>query len=136
MPAEDLPMIAKEVAVKITSPIAYVKTDLHRVPHGSNCLSNKPKTDLLLDKMHVPHATVNHGGSTGLANLKRGFGLVVLFPNHASFAQNGNFVDMREWGLLRYLLYNPDAVRDSHEVGTSVKIKSLIWGVGQKQAAT
>ena len=77
-------MIAKEVAVKLTSRMAYVKTDLHRVPHGSDCLSNKPKTDLLFDKMHVPHATVNHGGQTGVANLKRGFGFVVLFPDHAS----------------------------------------------------
>ena len=134
MPAEDLPMIAKEVAVKMTSRMAYVKTDLHRVPHGSDWSFNKPKTDLLLDKMHVPHATVNHGGSTGVANLKRGFGLAVLFPNDASFARHG--MHMRECELLRYLLYNPDAVRDSHEVCTSVKIKSLIWGVGQKQAAT
>ena len=69
MPAEDLQMIVKEVAVKIPSRMAYVKTDLHRVPHGSDWLFNKPKTDLLLDKMHVPHATVNHGESTGMANL-------------------------------------------------------------------
>jgi hypothetical protein len=134
LPAEDLPMIAKEVAVKITSRMAYVKTDLHRVPHGSNCLSTKPQTNLLLDKMHVTHATVNHGGQTGVANLKGGFGLVVLFPNHASFARNDIYI--REWELLKYLLYNPDAVRDSREVGTSVKIRSLIWGVGQNQAVT
>ena len=88
MPAEDLPMIAKEVAVKLTSRMAYVKTDLHRVPHGSDRLSNKRKTDLLLHEMHVPHVTVNHGGKTGVANLKRGFGLVVLLTNHASFARN------------------------------------------------
>ena len=43
---------------------------------------------------------------------------------------------MREWELLRYLLYNPDAVRDSREVGMSVKIRSLVWGVGQNQAFT
>ena len=127
-------MIAKEVAVKLTSRMAYVKTDLHRVPHGSDCLSNKPNTDLRLNKMHVPHAAVNHGGKIGVANLKRGFGLVVLFANHASFARND--MHMREYELLRYLLYNPDAVRDSREVGTSVKIRSLIWGVGQNQSVT
>ena len=115
MPAEDLPMIANQVAVIIKKRMAYVKTDLHRVRHGVDWLFNKPKADRLLDKMHVAHATVNHGGSTGVTNLKQGFGLVVLFPNHASFARDD--MRTRECELLRYLLYNPDAVRDSREVG-------------------
>ena len=102
LPAQNLPMIEKEVAVKTTSRMAYVKTNLHRVPHGSDCLSTKLRADLLLDRMYVPYVTINHGGQTGVANLK----------------------------------YNPNAVRDSRGVGTSVKIRSLIWGVGKNQAVT
>ena len=62
----------------------YAKTDLSKIPHGSERTKNLRSVENIQRKLDIPCITITYGGANDLVDLAASLGLVGLYKNNVA----------------------------------------------------